>query len=105
METANKSARAFPAAKRHEAGKSASLKGRLSSLPKSRRALLTPGYMPPVEVLPDSNFKNRHIADTQVEVGDVVNVFPALNALQTDHPNGREIQRLARTTVLLFQRF
>src|SRR5580700_8171576 len=66
-------------------------------LPKSRLASLTPGYVPPVEVLPDPNFKNRHIASTQVEVGDVVNVSPALNALQTDHPNGRKIQGLRET--------
>jgi len=33
---------------------------------------LTPSYVPPVEVLSDPNSKYRHIAVTQVEVGDVV---------------------------------
>ena len=47
---------------------------------------MTPSYVPPVEVLSDPNFKYRHIAVTQVEVGDVVNIFPALNALQADEP-------------------
>ena len=36
-----------------------------------RRTSLTPSYVPPVEVLSDPNFKYRHIAVTQVEVGDV----------------------------------
>ncbi len=39
-------------------------------------SLLTSDYDPAVEVLPDPSLKNRNVAFTHVEVGDVVNILP-----------------------------
>jgi hypothetical protein len=52
---------------------------------------LTSGYEPAVEVLPDPNLKNRNVAFTHVEVGDVVNILPILNAPEPNDPNSREM--------------
>jgi hypothetical protein len=56
--------------------------------------LLTSGYDPAVEVLPDPSLKNRNVAFTHVEVGDVVNILPILNAPQPNDPNSLEMQGL-----------